>query len=107
MSSFFSRGKIRGSLREELPRHDTKRKCGILALQEANGRVYRRDLLCREVRRKRSEPFARKHFKNELQRGIPLDRVVSLLAKNPVRYAVAGYGVLSWVIGGVSKRIRI
>ena len=27
--------------------------------------------------------------------------------KKPVRYAVAGYGVLSWVIGGVTSRTRM
>src|SRR5438876_5654387 len=26
--------------------------------------------------------------------------------RKPVRYAVAGYGVLSWIIGGVSSRMR-
>ena len=28
-------------------------------------------------------------------------------AGNPVRYAVAGYGVLSWIIGGVTSRTRM
>jgi hypothetical protein len=32
--------------------------------------------------------------------------VAACWRKNPVKYAVAGYGVLSWVIGGVINSRR-
>ena len=70
-------------------------------------------LRARSARRARaSSPARREQAQEQLERRIGLARPrapsrAACWRRNPVRYAVAGYGVLSWVIGGVRSRIFI
>ena len=111
-------------------------RLGIAALQESDRRLDRLDVARRvreEVRDRRRHrrrarapraragaarrPCARASGAENSRRNSPSDasawrhveaEVAAVQrARNPVRYAVAGYGVLSWVIGGVRSRTRM
>ena len=106
-------------------------RLGIAALQEPHDRLDRRRRSVVAARRGSAveaascaasrarfssagtarQPVAREQPQEQLDRRIRLRHLEPSRAacwrRNPVRYAVAGYGVLSWVIGGVTRRTRI
>ena len=112
-----------------------KRQARIAALQEANRRLHGIDVALgvgQEVRDRRRHGHALAERSGARRRSSSAIRATSgaeksrrnkvidasacvtsspssaaCRRKNPVRYAVAGYGVFSWIIGGVTSRTRM
>ena len=119
-----------GTLGKKAAADDARRQVGVASLQET-ARPRRRSrgsvgasARTRHRRRRSPEPRASRRSGQHARRArrgsrgartapargppaSPPARAAACRRRNPVRYAVAGYGVLSWTIGAVSSKTRI